>query len=199
MRALRVAAIACTVAAAVGAGRARAQVGQPEPGGEEPAAAFATLGPAFSDDWLVGWVASSRAARLDAWRVLPRTSDLSGGVAAQLSVAFPLAIAKLNNVSRCRDLFAALSADGFSILLQTRYTAAGRAPGPCQAGAFAYTTVGGLVVTLCEGFAALPPSVAAAVLLHEALHAAGLGEWPIEAEAATSSATTAAVRSACAL
>ena len=199
MRALHVAAMAWTVAATVWAGRAWAQAGQPDSSSGAPVAALATLWPSFSDEWIGGWVASSRQAASGRIRVPPRAVGLSGGVAGQLGVAFPLAIAKLDNLSSCRDLFAPFAMDGFSVLAQTRYTTAPKTLGPWQGGAFAYTTVGGLVVTLCEGFAALPPSVAAAVLLHEALHAAGLGEWPVEAEAATSSATTAAVRSACAL
>lgn len=38
--------------------------------------------------------------------------------------------------------------------------------------------VGSRRVTLCPEFATLSTTAAARILIHEALHSAGLGEWP---------------------
>lgn len=198
MRALGIAVVVALMTS-VSVTRTRAQSTAAGVSQDPPVAAMAAAWPPAMDSGLLGWVSSSSLSPLGRMRLIPQASGVSGGVASQLGSAFALALAKLTNLSSCRDLFAPFSAEGTAILVGTRYTSGERGPGPCAAGALAYTTVGGGVVALCDGFAALPLSVAAAVILHEGLHAAGQGEWPLDADARTSTATTARVRMACAL
>jgi hypothetical protein len=63
--------------------------------------------------------------------------------------------------------------------------------------ALAYTLVGGAPTWLCRRFARLSDERAAAILLHEALHHAGMDEWPHDPQAAPASAINELVEDAC--
>jgi hypothetical protein len=105
-----------------------------------------------------------------------RTS-LPAAVRIRLGSAFPVAFAKLDHVDSCRALFGRLGADGAILLRNTQYSDAGDAD-PCRAGAAAFTYIGSPRTRLCSNFAALEPGRAATILIHEALHYAGLPERP---------------------
>jgi hypothetical protein len=64
-------------------------------------------------------------------------------------------------------------------------------------GAAAYTHVGGPATRVCQRFAAMSDEAAAAVLIHEALHHAGLGELPCYQDAGTSADIDHSVRRHC--
>lgn len=135
---------------------------------------------------------------------VPRVRDaLRPSVLRALALAYPLAVTKVRTVVSCRALFERLGAGPVQSLMNSRYRAA--SPGrqsradPCQCGAVAITGVGSPDVRLCLNFGSLPVSSAAVVLLHEALHYAGLGEWPSTPDAMTPGQINLMVRDACGL
>jgi hypothetical protein len=69
--------------------------------------------------------------------------------------------------------------------------------GPRIASNLAYTTVGGRPVWICRHFGRVVPEDAAAAVIHEALHLAGLDEDPRGRSAATSIEISREVRKAC--
>jgi hypothetical protein len=135
---------------------------------------------------------------------VPRVRDaLRPSVLRTLALAYPLAVTKVRTVASCRALFERLGADPVQSLMNSRYLAAGqereKQTGPCRRGAAAVTAVGSAEVRLCLSFGSLQVSNAAITLLHEALHYAGLGEWPSSPDAMTSAQINLMVRDACGL
>lgn len=61
------------------------------------------------------------------------------------------------------------------------------------------TRAGRSEIRLCSRLTNLATEGVAAILIHEALHTAGLGEWPDDPAAPTSAAITRAVLRACQL
>jgi hypothetical protein len=106
--------------------------------------------------------------------------SLPGEMSAKARVAFWLASDKVATRTSCAGLFAGLSASGVATLTGSEYRAAsGASPREhCGDGVAAYTVVGSRRVTLCPEFATLSTTQEARILIHEALHSAGLGEWP---------------------
>jgi hypothetical protein len=100
-------------------------------------------------------------------------------VARVLPDAYRSAQRRIRSIESCRDLFAALGADGVELLGATSYHLADAdwEKEACTS-AEAFTTIGGTEVTLCNSFGWLSPKEGAVVLIHEALHSAGLGEQP---------------------
>lgn len=129
--------------------------------------------------------------------------DLRPSVRRVLALAYPLAVTKVRTIAVCRALFERLGADPVQVLMNSRYMAAKpervRRPDPCQWGVAAVTAVGTPEVRLCLNFGSLQVSSAAITLLHEALHYAGLGEWPSSPDAMTSAQINLMVRDACGL
>ena len=64
---------------------------------------------------------------------------------------------------------------------------------------YALTEVGGRVTWVCQGFAELTDHRAAMVVIHEALHYAGLTEAPLDPAGMRSPEINAMVEEACAL
>ena len=97
----------------------------------------------------------------------------------QLQAAFHDALKRIRGLESCRGLFEHLGADGFEVLSDTTYIygETGSFRSVCDA-ACAFTTVGGSMVGLCAQFGRIPVADAAQVLIHEALHNAGLTEQP---------------------
>ena len=115
--------------------------------------------------------------------------------------AFRTAAKKVQVLESCGDLFTDLDLTGIEALGRTRYELASSAADAarCRGRVSAVTSVRGSRTRLCDYFKALSHHDKAAILIHEALHAAGLSEWPHEPEAPTSSEITARVKRACAL
>jgi hypothetical protein len=97
-----------------------------------------------------------------------------------LHEAFPVAVERVRRHPQCRNLFAQFETDGLEKLAASLYYRPTPAMeiGVCRRGAVAYTFVNRPQVGLCKGFASLNSVQAASVLIHEALHHAGLTERP---------------------
>jgi hypothetical protein len=102
---------------------------------------------------------------------------LPAKVRHRLVAGFRLATAKLRASASCQSLFAPLSADPLRVLTATSYVYPGDA-GLCTAGAAAFTSLTGTRTRLCQAFGELETTTAAGLLIHEALHQAGLPERP---------------------
>jgi len=112
--------------------------------------------------------------------------------------ALEAAIATLQRNDDCMAMFSELGADGFEVLGSTRFILANaRAEMHICKRAWAFTTVGGRWTAICRNFAQLSELDAAAVILHEALHQAGLREWPMDRHADKSMDITNTVRRRC--
>jgi hypothetical protein len=121
-------------------------------------------------------------------------------VIRRLYAGYGIALKKVHKVESCADLFSRLGADGIEVLSGTTYTFAKskRAAEIC-ADANAFTTVGGSTVWICGGFGWLTEKDAAKVLIHEALHDAGLGEQPSDPDGPTPEEIDAMVKKKCGL
>lgn len=149
-----------------------------------------TLGfaPAFAGDFessgvSVSSVATSGAvaAVLEEVRAEPRISGtLHKKTETKLRTAFEVAVEHVRENPDCRDLFAQFGADGLEKLATSLYY---RSTGMmerrvCRGGVSAFTFIGSPQVRLCNRFASLATDRAAAALVHEALHFAGMTETP---------------------
>lgn len=127
----------------------------------------------------------------------------------RLEAGFELAVERLRESASCRDLFARLGADAFEVLATGLYfpvdsyrrevEVCGRNAAASSRGGenLAYTVVGGAPTFLCRHFARVSTETAAVAVIHEALHHAGLTEWPHDRLAMTSPEITEMVREAC--
>ena len=99
-----------------------------------------------------------------------------------LHEAFPVAIDRIRKNPECRDLFARLGSNGLEKLAASSYsrTTLVTEQAICQRGAVAYTYVNTPDVHLCRRFASLNVNQAATILIHQALHFAGLTERPAD-------------------
>lgn len=98
----------------------------------------------------------------------------------RLESAFAVARERVASRAACRDLYRELDRSGSDSLESTRYlvTTLRERQRVCDRRVSAFTVPGGLTTRLCPSFARLPTPRAAAVLIHEALHTAGLPESP---------------------
>jgi len=121
-------------------------------------------------------------------------------VIRRLYAGFGIALQRVHKRDGCSDLFIRLGADGVEVLSGTTFTFARskRAAEIC-ADANAFTTVGGSTVWICRGFGWLTEKDAATVLIHEALHGAGLGEQPSDPEGLTPEEIDERVKKKCGL
>jgi len=115
-------------------------------------------------------------------------AGLPFAVSLTLRQAFPVALRRLLAVPDCRGLFDGLSVGGDAALRRTLYypPSALGFDRPCRLGGIAFTATGRVQTGLCPRFAVLPVERAALVLIHEALHFAGLPESPPTPGAMTS-------------
>jgi hypothetical protein len=104
----------------------------------------------------------------------------------KLQKAYPLALQQLREKDSCQGLFTELGADGVEMLSTTVYRPAmtNRELEICaERGAVAFTSIGGPHTRLCGEFGRRAPQEAAMILIHEALHHAGMSEWPHDPDA----------------
>ncbi len=101
-------------------------------------------------------------------------------VARRLALAFPVAMERVRTLSGCRALFDRMGGDGVQALADARYSAATAigAEDACRHGVAAFTVVRSPLSYLCAAYGTLDTRHAAATLIHEALHYAGLTERP---------------------
>ena len=131
-------------------------------------------------------------------------------VRAKVEAGFALAVERVREVATCQDLFSRLGEKGIDMLKTSLYlpvhsyrhevVVCGRDPATNSRGAgiLAYTKVGGAPTWICRNFARISIDTAAIAIIHEALHYAGLGEWPRDRMAMSSVEITRMVRSECA-
>jgi len=135
---------------------------------------------------------------------------MAPSVRAKVEAGFVLATERVREVSTCRDMFARLGENGIDMLRTSLYlpvhsyrhevVVCGRDPATNSRGSdiLAYTKVGGAPTWICRNFARISTESAAIAIIHEALHHAGLGEWPHDRMAMSSVEITQMVRSECA-
>jgi hypothetical protein len=148
---------------------------------------------------------SAHGAKIEPW-VHPAMPE---SLRLKLEAGFELAVERLLEVGACRELFARLGADPFETLATGLYfpvdsyrrdvQACGRNLAASSRGAenLAYTKVGGAPTYLCRSFARISTEKAAVAVIHEALHHAGLTEWPHDRLAMSSTEITDMVEAAC--
>lgn len=126
------------------------------------------------------------------WGVMP-------DVGLKIRTGFAVAVSRATNVGTCAALFSKLGADPVELLGRSLYypAALNRNNPACRNGAQAFTPVGSPITWVCDRFARLDTDKAALVLLHEALHFAGLPEQPHDPGAMTSSEINDMVKDRC--
>lgn len=131
----------------------------------------------------------------------PRLASLPLKVRWSISAALAVARTRLRQKPTCRELFTRLGADGLEKLAAIRLRAASTDEdlSLCAGrSAAAFTEVGSGRVTICPAlFSELTREQASTILIHEALHYAGLGEWPEDPNGLTSREITQRVRHSC--
>lgn len=135
--------------------------------------------------------------------------SLAPEIRANLETALEIAAERVREIEACGDLFTQLGADGLDMLntglylqadsLQGRVRICGRDGAASSWGGktLAYTQVGAASTWICRRFARVPADIAAVAVIHEALHHAGLTEWPADRTAMTSEQITRMVKKAC--
>ena len=125
---------------------------------------------------------------------------LCAEVATKLERGYELAVEQLDRHTACRALFTKVGSDGLEMLSSTMYYPAEiRHEREICRRAEAFTIVGGAPTWLCRRFAQVSDRRAAVLVIHEALHHAGVDEWPHDRRAPTSEAISDMVSAACGL
>jgi len=128
------------------------------------------------------------------------SSKVPTPVRSKIEASFHVASQRLVESPPCRDLFADLGADGLETLSSTLfYPASAAHEKRLCGGAWGYTTVGAAPTFLCRKFSRLSDQRGAMILIHEALHHAGMDEWPNDSTGLTSKAINSLVEDACGL
>ena len=118
-----------------------------------------------------------------------------------VNMAFRGAVNRIQKEESCGALFDELLIDGLQALSRIRYNPPQSQweQRQCASGVAAYTVVGSNRVVVCRHFQRLDRGVQSAVLIHEALHPAGLREAPLNPEAMTPEEIQSMVEEACGL
>jgi hypothetical protein len=118
-----------------------------------------------------------------------------------VKIAFRGAVKRIRKEESCSALFDTLMFDGLQALGRSRYNRPQSQweQRQCAPGIAAYTVVGSNRVVVCTHFQRLDRRVQSAVLIHEALHTAGLSEAPLDPEAMTAAEIQFMVEEACGL
>jgi hypothetical protein len=116
----------------------------------------------------------------------------------KLRAAFEIAVQRVTEVPACSDLFAKLEADGVETLKTGLYFPASpaRETSVCQR-SMAQTFVGDAPTWICRNVLSYSDERAAVVVIHEALHHAGLTEKPRDRKAMSSGAINTMVGKSC--
>jgi hypothetical protein len=135
-------------------------------------------------------------ARLAPWI----SSSVAPPIRKRIEASFQVASQRLVEAPECRALFSDLGADWLEMLSCTLYYPASAAhEKKLCGGAWGYTTVGSAPPFLCRKFSRISEKRGATILIHEALHHAGLGEWPSDSNGMTSKAINKLVEDSCGL
>lgn len=114
--------------------------------------------------------------------------------------SFALALGRVESSPRCAALFSKLGRSGSATLRESFYLRADLDSHPqCTSGVAAFTQVGGHRCWLCPHFGSLSTTAGAMILIHEALHGAGLSEGSVTSGTASPQEINRMVRLACEL
>ena len=120
---------------------------------------------------------STEAAAMKPW-VHTRMNE---GLRSSVEVAYEIATQRVQEVESCNDLFAELGADSMETLASALYWPVKSyrdATKLCGGRTLAFTVVGSPMTFICADFDRLSDQDAAKIIIHEALHTAGLKESP---------------------
>jgi hypothetical protein len=120
----------------------------------------------------------------------------------RLTSSFQIAIDRLREVPECREMFTELGSDAVDTVTRIYFTPIGihGARANICNGTVAYTFVGsGPITWLCREFSRLTDKQAAMIIIHEALHHAGLTERPKDPKGKTSASINRMVSKRCGL
>lgn len=139
-----------------------------------------------------------QAARAERRRLAqPTTSGfLPPPVKCRLESAFALAFQLIDGRTRCEALFAPLGQRGTDAIQRMVFFSAANG-GPCRTGAPAFNYFGRPLTGVCDAFGRLDLQEAAVQVIHEALHVAGMNEYPNDPQGLTPHEISALVRTAC--
>jgi len=128
------------------------------------------------------------------------SSQIPAPVRSRVESSFALATLRLKDLPECAGLFSDFGANGLEVLSSTLYypASAAQEKRACR-GAWGYTTVGTAPTYLCRRFSRMSEKKGAMILIHEALHHAGMGEFPQDRNALSSAAINSLVEDACGL
>jgi hypothetical protein len=126
--------------------------------------------------------------------------SMPSAVQKKLTVAFEIAVQRVEEVPQCEALFTKLGADAFETLKTGLYFPAtpARETNACKR-SYAQTFVGDAPTWICRRITGYSDEQAAMVVIHEALHHAGLPEKPHDRKAMTSAQINDMVRANCRL
>lgn len=127
----------------------------------------------------------------------PRTRGfLPAPTRGRLESAFRVALAMVEASPRCQSLFSSLGTRGEDALHRAVFFA-GQGTRPCDQGVPAFNYFGHPLTGLCPAFERLDIAEASVQLIHEALHVAGMNEYPNDPAGLTPHAITALVKQSC--
>jgi len=126
--------------------------------------------------------------------------SMPNAVQEKLIAAFEIAVERVEEVTQCEALFTNLGADAFETLKTGLYFPAtpARETKACER-SYAQTFVGDAPTWICRRITGYSDEQAAMVVIHEALHHAGLPEKPHDRKAMTSAQINDMVRTSCRL
>jgi hypothetical protein len=133
-------------------------------------------------------------------KIQPHTSGpLTARSARNLFSGFAVALERVREIPSCGALFETFTASGVEKMAHTFYVAPNVVEDRefCVGGVTAFTQVGSRVTRLCPAFGDVDRQTAALLLIHEALHSAGMREYPSTAGALTPSEINRLVKTAC--
>jgi len=106
-------------------------------------------------------------------------SSMPAVMRAKIERAFEIAAQRVRQRPECAELFSLFGADGVDLLARSLYLPAGPQLQTTRCRhAFAVTEIGGPTIRVCRKVTAHSDERVAMALLHEALHHAGLCEYP---------------------
>lgn len=127
----------------------------------------------------------------------PRTrGPLPAAMKGRLESAYPLALRIVESRPGCQGLFAPWRVPA-ELVFQRMVFFSATEKATCMTGAPAFNYFGHPLTGLCDSFSRLAVAEAAVLLIHEALHVAGLNEYPNDPMAMTPAQITRLVRSSC--
>ena len=142
----------------------------------------------------VGLASATTLAEIEPW-IHPSMPD---SVRNKLEVAFQLALGRVATSRQCANLFVQLGADPFETLKTGLYFPANAVRESSVCGrSFAQTNVGTAPTWICRRITSYSDEQIAMVIIHEALHHAGLPEKPYDKKAMTSGQINDMVCDAC--